>query len=140
MLRIPSSHARKRDNEELGMELQSFRQKAFNQAGSSRNAALESRTDASEAVPAEDLTVQQLELMLAQRRLVEEQSYLHGTTNAVLCQRRVVGPTVYLVKVRGVLVQAMVDTGSQSTIISWSLLQEIGCSLQQTGNLYLNWS
>ena len=63
---------------------------------------------------------------------MEEQSNLHGTTVTAVKEGdpKAVGPTVYmLVKVCGVLVEAMVDTGSQSTIISRSLLQEIGRSL-----------
>ena len=82
--------------------------------------------------------MQQLELLLAWRRLVEEQNNLHGKTNAVTAVKegdsKAVDPTVYmLVKVCSVLVEAMVDTGSQSTIISRSLQQEIGRSLQQAG-------
>ena len=46
---------------------------------------------------------------------MEEHSILHGTTNAVTASKKgdpkAVGPTVMLVKVCGVLVEAMVDTG-----------------------------
>lgn len=78
---------------------------------------------------------------MAQRRLQEEEQLLsrgNVGTNVVTAQEtdatKVVGPTVYIpVKVSGVLVEAMVDTGSQSSIISRDLLQRIGKHLRESG-------
>ena len=88
----------------------------------SRNAALETRE--SNLVQPENLSVQQLERLLAQCRFHEEQNYLgekEANTNAITATKenpKAVGSTVYLpVKICGVSVEVMVDTGAQSTII-----------------------
>lgn len=90
-----------------------------------------------------DLSTQQLKELLAQRQLQDEQVMMESgasvvSTNAVSAKERndlkAVGPTVHLsVKIGGVPVEAMVDTGSQSTIISRSLLHEIGRHLKSKG-------
>lgn len=83
--------------------------------------------NSSEAISLRDLSTRQLEELLAQRRLQEEEQLLSSGnvgTNVVTAQETdatkvVGGPTIYIpVKVSGVLVEAMVDTGSQSSIIS----------------------
>ena len=112
-----------------------------NHAALARNAALESRVTGSAMVFPEELSAHQLEELLVRRRLQDEQKlFLDGSvsTNAVsACGKedlKAVGPTVYMsVQVSGVPVEAMVDTGTQSTIISRSLLHEIGCHMKRTG-------
>jgi len=59
-------------------------------------------------------------------------------TNAILAsdnpRSKVVGPTVCLpITINGVAVEALVDTGSQSTIISRSMLHKIGCYRKSSG-------
>ena len=79
--------------------------------------------EASPTAKVDDLTEEQLEQMLADRRLLHEQSLLHGTTttNAVHAEEDglpAVGPTLLLdVSIEGLLVKATIDTGAQSTII-----------------------
>ena len=104
----------------------------------SRNAVIESRKDSTSV---ENMSLQQLETLLAERRLQEEQScLLHPVnTNVVSASQegdgKAVGPTIYMpVRLGGILVEAMVDTGSQSTIISRSLLQKIAQSLKVAGS------
>ena len=106
-----------------------------------RNAALESRETGSNMVFPEELSARQLEELLVQRRLQDEQKLFLGgsvSTNAVSARGKedpkAVGPTVYMsVKVGGVPVEVMVDTGSQSTIISRSLLHELGRHMKSNG-------
>ena len=89
----------------------------------------------------EDLTEAQLEELLAERRLHKEQGLLEddsGKMCAVTARTRqdsnLVGPTVLLdVEVEGVHIEAVVDTGSQSTIISRETLHAIGRSLRRAG-------
>lgn len=89
----------------------------------------------------EDLTEAQLEDLLAERRLHKEQGLLEnddGKMRAVTAKARqqseLVGPTVLLdVEVEGVPIEAVVDTGSQSTIISRETLHAIGRSLRGAG-------
>lgn len=73
--------------------------------------------------------MQQLEkLLLAQRQLKEEQDSMINTvtTGEGTTQSEAVGPAVSLpVKIGGVAVEAFVDTGSQSTIMSRSMLHLI---------------
>ena len=98
----------------------------------SRNAAVQSRS--ANSVAPEDLSEQQLEELLRKRRLHGEQSTLTGVAesanNAVSASGKspstAVGPTLCLpVCVGGVEVEALVDTGSQSTIISRAMLHDI---------------
>ena len=94
--------------------------------------------DASPSVKVDDLTEEQLEQMLADRRLRREQALLSGgATNTVLAEENAVpavGPTLLLdVLIEGLPVKAMVDTGAQSTIISRSTLHAIGHHLSQSG-------
>ena len=94
--------------------------------------------EASPNAKVDDLTEEQLEQMLADRRLLREQSLLHGSaTNTVFAEDDdlpAVGPILLLdVSIEGVLIKATVDTGAQSTIISRSTLHEIGRHLSQTG-------
>ena len=89
----------------------------------------------------EDLTEAQLEELLAERRLHKEQGLLEddsGKMCAVTARTRqdsdLVGPTVLLdVEVKGVHIEAVVDTESQSTIISRETLHAIGRSLRRAG-------
>ena len=100
-------------------------------------------TSRSAAVTVDDqagqLTEQQLEQMLAKLRLDKEKSLLQkesakvdtisaeGSTEAV-------GPTLYLdLFIEGVPVEAMVDSGSQSTIISREVLHKVGRHLKTQG-------
>ena len=92
---------------------------------------------------AKALTTQQLEDLLAERRVQEESALLEstsadvnvvvamvGTTKEVLA----IGPTMHLpVTVEGVSIEGVVDTASQSTIISRSFLHVIGQSLRRQG-------
>ena len=110
---------------------------ASNPVVSSRNAVIESRKDSTSV---ENMSLQQLETLLAEHRLQEEQScLLHPVnTNVVSASQegggKAVGPTIYMpVRLGGIVVEAMMDTGSQSTIISQSLLQ-IARSLKAAGN------
>ncbi len=88
------------------------------------------------------MTDEQLEQVLAQCRLRHEQQGLdesttHSSTNLVRSAHQengAVGPTLFVdLSVEGVSVRAMVDTEAQSTIISQSVLHEIGRQLQQEG-------
>ena len=93
--------------------------------------------------PAE-LTEAQLEELLAKRRLERESQLLQQTSTlggievdtvtAGDSLSSAVGPTLLLaLQVEGVQVSALVDTGSQSTIISRQLLHEIGKCLHSQG-------
>ena len=85
-----------------------------------------------------DMTDQQLEQELANRRLTREQSLLTnpepgnvGTVNAV---EGAVGPTLMIkLSVEGLQVAAVVDTASNSTIISRPMLHSIKHHLQSLG-------
>ena len=86
---------------------------------------------ASPSVKVDDLTEEQLEQMLVDRRLLCEQSLLHGSaTNTIRAEDDelpAVGPTLLLdVSIEGLPVKATIDTGAQSTIISCSTLHAIG--------------
>ena len=102
---------------------------------SSCSAVLESVVSEGHTKPSSELSTQQLRELLAQRQLQDEQNMLDSGTNVVNADTigvkeegpKAVGPTLFLkVQVGGVPVEAMVDTGSQSTIISRSLLHKIG--------------
>ena len=93
--------------------------------------------------PAE-LTEQQFEELLAKRCLERESELLQQTSAASGSQvdtittddslSSAVGPTLVLpVQIEGVQVSALVDTGSQSTIISRQVLHEIGKRLHSQG-------
>ena len=86
------------------------------------------------------LTVDELEKVLADRKLQEEISLLsstQSTTNVVQAtgtNNLAVGSTVSLeVRIEDVPVEAMVDTGAQSTIISRATLHAIGAHLKERG-------
>ncbi len=78
-------------------------------------------------------SIEQLEALIAVKRLGDECDNLprdEATMNTVTVNQeqspKAVGPTVYVpVNVCGVPVEAMLDTGAQSTIISRELLHEI---------------
>ena len=84
----------------------------------------------------------QLESLLAQRRLSDESEGLETSVadvNVVMVISpdgvAAIGPTMYLpITVEGVAVDAVIDTASQSTIISRSFLRCIGqSSIAQPG-------
>ena len=105
---------------------------------SSCSAVLESVVSESDTKPVSssgELSTKQLRELLAQRQLQDEQNMLDSGTNVVNADTigvkeegpKAAGPTLFLkVQIGGVPVEAMVDTGSQSTIISRSLLHKIG--------------
>ena len=81
-----------------------------------------------------ELTDEQLEQELTRRRLNKEQQMLKNTSTVGLVTAGAVGPTMFMdVAVEGFLVSAVVDVGSQSTIISRSLLHSIKSHLQSEG-------
>lgn len=92
-------------------------------------------------VPPEELSESQLEELLAKRRLQSEQVLLtdgSGRMGAISASEssrsKAVGPTVCLsITIEGVPADALVDTGSQSTIISRSMLHDIGRQLKSKG-------
>ena len=84
------------------------------------------------------LSDEQLEEILASRRCQSEQGLLNssGQVSAVTAQgpTAAMGATLELdVKIEGVEVTAMVDTGAQSSIISRSVLHRIGGHLKRQG-------
>ena len=93
-----------------------------------------SRSAAIQFTSLEDFTESQLEDLLAERRLQngkERVTESSGRMSAISASDNVrskaVGPTVCLpITIEGVTVEALVDTGSQSTIISRAMLKEIG--------------
>lgn len=87
-----------------------------------------------------DLSEQQLEQLLAEKRLQHEQTLLeseHSTTNAVNASCGHAGAVGSLlgveVSIEGVSIAAMLDTGAQSTIISRSTLHDIDRHLRGVG-------
>ena len=92
---------------------------------------------------AEALTTQQLEDLLAERRVQEESALLESTSadvNVVVAmvgttkEVMAIGPTMHLpVTVEGVSVDGVVDTASKSTTISRSFLHVIGQCLRCQG-------
>ena len=105
--------------------------------GPSRNAPLETKPVETQL---NSLTIEQLEVMLAEKRLSQESNRLpedRATMSTVTVSKeecpKAVGPTVYVqVEVSGVSVEAMLDTGAQSTIISRELLHKVVRHLQAT--------
>ena len=101
-------------------------------------------TAALTASPSSELTEKQLEELLAERRLQRENELLQqasATTSAEVdaitaddCAVGTVGLSLYLdLMIEGVRVSALVDTGSQATIIARSVLHDIGRHLNQQG-------
>ena len=94
--------------------------------------------------PIIEFTEEQLEEMLTKRRLEKEQSLLHQastsnhagvkivTTNNNTAQAVGLSPCLNI-EIEGVSVTALVDTGSKCTIISRSLLHDIGRCLASQG-------
>ena len=85
---------------------------------------------------------EQLEEMLTKRRLEREQELLKAAAHVDVvqakdCLSRAVGPILSLkAKIEGVEVDTMVDTGSQWTIISRSMLHKIGKHLKEQGKYF----
>ena len=87
---------------------------------------------------AEELSVQQLEQLLAKKRLGIERTQLgKGTSKidtVVSDSTDAVGPVVYLeLAIEGYPVKAMVDSGAQSTILSRGLLHQVARHMQSQG-------
>ena len=81
-----------------------------------------------------DLSDQQLKDELAQRLLDKEQEMLTEPYSTVKVVSGAVGPNLLFdISVEGVAVAAMVDTGSQATIISRSLWHEVNSWLKSQG-------
>lgn len=100
----------------------------------------QSRVSAVDTYLADDLTVEQVEDILAVKRLQQEQELLTDSLNTVsalsasTAEVGAVGPTLFLnVLVEGVKVEAMVDIGSPTTIISRRLLHSISQSMSRQG-------
>ena len=94
---------------------------------------------AEESKSCDDLSDEQLESILAQRRLHKERQLLTKSGNSdVNCivptegvTGKAVGPSLYFdIDIEGVRVTAMVDSGSPTTIISRSLLHRIANKLR----------
>ena len=101
------------------------------------NSGITATPNPSESPP--ELTERQLEELLAAKRLQREKQLLDSTTSVVtstteLVQTGAVGKLIYLpVQIEGMTVEAMLDTGSQSTIISRSTLHALKTQLCQDG-------
>ena len=92
--------------------------------------------DMSENNTPEEESVCQLEQLLATMRLNMEKVKLQKSNVGTVVADQVssVGPVICLdVEVEGYLVQAVVDTGAQSTIISRDQLHQIAKSMQKSG-------
>ena len=87
----------------------------------------------------EYMTDEQLEDILAKQRLEREQELLRDMAQVDVVHAKegssgAVGPLLSLkVKIEGVEVDAMIDTDSQSTVISCSMLHKIGKHLRDQG-------
>ena len=80
------------------------------------------------------LTDDELKEELARRQLQKEQQLLTDTSEVQAVTGEAVGPTLSMdVNVEGVVVPAVVDTGSKSTVISRSLLHNIKRHLLRKG-------
>lgn len=105
-----------------------------------RSASNKSRmaTLTAEPLPPHQLSIQQLEELLSQKRLQEEQKLLDQESSNVeyvatrpAVMSTAVGPQVFLdVMVEGVPVKAVMDSGAQSTVISCQLLHSVGRHLR----------
>ena len=112
---------------------------------SSNAAARTSCVEVKETRTQDELTEEELELLLARCRLRKEKEMLpevSGTDGAVGCitafQKKqpepAIGPLFYCdIEVEGVPVTSMVDCGSQTTIISRSLLHRVARQRQKDG-------
>ena len=82
-----------------------------------------------------DMSNEQLEQELAKRRLDQEQQLAdESVRSSINVVTGAVGPSYWLqVSVEGVLVPALVDTGSQSTIISRPLLHRVFSHMSKLG-------
>ena len=99
-------------------------------AGRSRGSSVGSKV----LVTMADLSDQQLKDELAQRMLDKEQQMLTEPYSTVKVVSGAVGPNLLFdISVEGVAVAAMVDTGSQATIISRSLLHKVNSQLKSQG-------
>ena len=108
----------------------------------SKSAAFTASASAS-APTLDSFSVHQLEQHLAQRKLAEETSQLQnastdeaqvGTVLSTSEVSDVVGPRPHItLEIEGVSAKALVDTGSQSTIISRSLLHKVAVKLRANG-------
>ena len=102
----------------------------------SRNAPLEIKPN--ETAHLNSLSIEQLEALIAAKRLGEERDQLphdEATMSTVTVDKgqspKAVGPTVYVqVSTCGVPVEAMLDTGAQSTIVSRELYHKVVCHLR----------
>ena len=73
-----------------------------------------------------ELSDEQLEEELAKRRLGKEREMLDTTGSVQVVTGKAISPTMVVdVEVEGVLVSAVVDTGSQSTIVSRPFLHKV---------------
>lgn len=96
-------------------------------------------------VAPESLTTQQLEQLLAKRRLEEAQSTLTNRVQVEAIMTEVgtpgaVGPILYLeVTVEGQPVTTVADLGSQATIISRAFLHQISKHLHREGRTLPSW-
>ena len=102
-----------------------------------------SAQDLTSAMAPSKYTEEQLVQMLSQCRLEKEEALLkaqlQSQCDTVTAQTQTdtsdaVGPTLQLnIQIEGLMVEAMVDTGSQSTIISRATLQKVAAKLQEQG-------
>ena len=88
--------------------------------------------------PSHELTEQELESMLAKKRLENETQLARGESTirhvTTVGRAEAIGPTPWLnVTVEGVPVDAMVDSGSESTIISRRMLHQVFRHCRQLG-------
>jgi len=99
--------------------------------------------EASKSGELPELTEAELESLLARCRLKKEQNLLTAANKGdVACVQSAakklelsIGTCIYLhMTVGGVQVAAMVDTGSQSTIIAWSFLHQIARKCRDEGS------
>ena len=89
----------------------------------------------------ENLSVEQLEQILAKSKLQAEKKLLEGETanvNALkgesISTSTVVGPILHLdIEIEGVPVKAVVDSGAQSTVISRDLLHQVNRHMREQG-------
>ena len=81
-----------------------------------------------------ELSDEQLEEEIAKRRLGKEREMLDTTGSVQVVTGKAIGPTMVVdVEVEGVLVSAVVDTGSQSTIVLRPFLHKVKRYLEGKG-------